>query len=306
MLYLLLFVICILLFIFGMTIIRIGLFNLSGEKLRLMLMKLTSTPLKGMLSGTIITAILQSSSTVMIITIGLISARIMTFPQAIGVILGTNIGTTFKTELITFNLGAAVVPLAVAGAFLILFKNKGARSIGMFLFGIASVFSAMKGFEMLSGPLTTVPLIHRSLLSLNGSLLLSVLIGAGLTAIIQSSTAMTGIAMGFLTAGILDIEAGIAIMLGANIGTCITALVASIGSGEEAKLAAFAHIWLNVFGVLAFIPLIPPLAELAPRLAASKDVQLAHISVIFNVAVSLAMLPFANRFGHFILKVHKK
>ncbi|WML50657.1 Na/Pi symporter [Neobacillus sp. PS3-34] len=129
---------------------------------------------------------------------------------------------------------------------------------------------------------------------------------AGLTAIIQSSTAMTGIAMGFLTAGILDLESGIAIMLGANIGTCITALVASIGSGEEAKLAAYAHIWLNVFGVLAFIPLIRPLAELAPDLAVSKDVQLAHISVIFNVAVSLVMLPFANRFGHFILKVHKK
>ncbi|MDP4162139.1 MAG: Na/Pi symporter, partial [Bacillota bacterium] len=203
MLYVLLFVLCILLFIFGMTIIRIGMFNLSAEKLKIWLMKLTSTPLKGMLTGTFITAILQSSSTVMVLTIGLISARIMTFPQSIGIILGTNIGTTFKTELITFNLNSALIPLAISGAILLLLKNKNSRSIGMLLIGISSVFTAMKGFEMLSRPLTSVPFIQHSLLSLNESILISVLLGAGLTSIIQSSTAMTGIAMGFLSAGIL-------------------------------------------------------------------------------------------------------
>lgn len=305
MLYLLLFILCIGLFIFGMTIVRIGMFNLSADKLKTWLKKLTSTPLKGMLTGTFITALVQSSSTVMVLTIGLISAKIMTFPQSIGIILGTNIGTTFKTELITFNLDHALIPLGVTGAVLILLKNRTARSIGMLIFGIASVFTAMKGFESLSGPLTSVPFIHKSLLSLNGSIFFSVIAGASLTSIIQSSTAMTGIAMGFLTGGILNLEAGIAVMLGANIGTCITALAAAIGSGKEAKLAAFAHVWLNVFGVLAFIPLIPWLANIAPELASSKDVQLAHISVIFNVATSIVMLPFANRFGHFIMRVHK-
>ncbi|NHM30367.1 Na/Pi symporter [Neobacillus terrae] len=305
MLYLLLFILCIGLFIFGMTIVRIGMFNLSADKLKTWLRKLTSTPLKGMLTGTFITALVQSSSTVMVLTIGLISAKIMTFPQSIGIILGTNIGTTFKTELITFNLDHALIPLAVTGAVLILLKNRTARSIGMLIFGIASVFTAMKGFESLSGPLTNVPFIHKSLLSLNGSIFFSVAAGAILTSIIQSSTAMTGIAMGFLTGGILNLEAGIAVMLGANIGTCITALAAAIGSGEEAKLAAFAHVWLNVFGVLAFIPLITWLANIAPALASSKDVQLAHISVIFNVATSIIMLPFANKFGYFIMRLHK-
>src|SRR6059058_2657364 len=120
MLYLLLFIFCILLFIFGMNIIRIGLFNISADKLKTWLIKLTNTPFKGMLTGTFITALLQSSTAVMVITIGLISARIMTFPQSIGIILGTNIGTTFKTELITYNLDSILVPLAVSGAFLIL------------------------------------------------------------------------------------------------------------------------------------------------------------------------------------------
>ncbi|MBO0959449.1 Na/Pi cotransporter family protein [Neobacillus sp. MM2021_6] len=306
MLYILLFVLCILLFIFGMTIIRFGLFNLSANKLKTWLIKLTSTPLKGMVTGTFITALLQSSSAVMVITIGLISARIMTFPQSIGIILGTNIGTTFKTELITFDLDAILVPLAISGALLILFKNKRARSIGMLLFGIASVFTAMKGFELVAEPLTTMGFINKFILSINDNLLLSILAGTVITAIIQSSTAMTGIAMGFLTAGLLQLDAGIAIVLGANIGTCITAIIASIGGGKESKLAAFAHVWLNVFGVLLFIPLIPLLTENAPFLASRKDVQLAHISVIFNVATSLLILPFATRFGEMILFLHDR
>ncbi|MFF2447605.1 Na/Pi symporter [Neobacillus sp. NPDC058068] len=306
MLYILLFLLCILLFIFGMTIIRFGLFNLSANKLKTWLIKLTRTPLKGMLTGTFITALLQSSTAVMVITIGLISARIMTFPQSIGIILGTNIGTTFKTELITFDLDAVLVPLAVSGAFLILFKNKKARSIGMLLFGIASVFTAMKGFELLAEPLTTMDFINKFILSINDNIFLSLLTGTVITAIIQSSTAMTGIAMGFLTAGLLQLDAGIAIVLGANIGTCITAVIASIGGGKESRLAAFAHVWLNVFGVLLFIPLIPILTDNAPLLASKRDVQLAHISVIFNVATSLLVLPFATRFGEMILYLHDR
>lgn len=304
--YFLLFIICILLFIFGMTIIRAGLFNLSASRLKTWLIKLTSTPLKGLLTGTFITALLQSSTAVMVIMIGLISAKIMTFPQSIGIILGTNIGTTFKTELITFNVDKAIIPFAICGVLLFLAKNKKARSIGMLLFGIAAVFTAMKGFEWLARPLTTIPFMQKTLITLNESIVLSLLAGAGITVIIQSSTAMTGIAMGFLTAGLLSLDAGIAIVLGANIGTCITAIIASIGGGHEAKLAAYAHVWLNVLGVMLFIPLIPLLTSIAPYLAAAKDVQLAHISVIFNVVTSLIALPFATRFGELILAIHKK
>lgn len=306
MLYIFLFVLCILLFLFGMMIIRFGLFNLSANKLKTWLIKLTRTPLKGMVTGTLVTALLQSSSAVMVITIGLISARIMTFPQSIGIILGTNIGTTFKTELITFNIDAVLVPFAMIGACLILFPNKKTRSIGMLLFGIASVFTAMKGFEMLAHPLTSMKIIHQFILSINDNILLSLLTGAVITAIIQSSTAMTGITMGFLTAGLLQLDAGIAIVFGANIGTCVTALIAAIGGGNESRLAAYAHVWLNVFGVLLFLPLIPFLTEHAPLLAGRIEVQLAHISVLFNVASSLLVLPFAAKFGEMILFLHDR
>lgn len=304
MLYIILFILFILLFIFGMTIIRFGLFNLSADKLKGWLTKLTSSPLKGMVTGTFITALLQSSSAVMVITIGLISAKIMTFPQSIGIILGTNIGTTFKTELITFNIDQFLVPLAIIGAILTFFKNIKIRSIGMLLFGIASVFTAMKGFELLAQPLTALPFINTYILSINDNLLLSLLTGAIITAIIQSSTAMTGITMGFLTAGLLHLDAGIAIVFGANIGTCITALIASIGGGKESRLAAFAHVWLNVGGVLIFSPFIPLLSQNAYLLADEKMVQLAHISVLFNVVSSIIVLPFATKFGKMILLIH--
>ena len=306
MLYIFLFALCIGLFIFGMTIIRFGLFNLSAKNLKYYLAKLTSTPLKGMLTGTIATALLQSSAAVMVITIGFISSRMMTFPQSIGIILGTNVGTTFKTELITIDIDQAIVPLAIIGALFMFFTNKKVRSIGMLFLGISAVFSAMKGFELFAKPLTSVPVVKDLLLSLNESIFLSIAAGAILTAIIQSSTAMTGIAMGFLSAGLLQLDAGIAVVFGANIGTCITAVIASIGGGHEARLAAYAHVWLNVLGVLLFTPLIPYLAEWAPYLAQAKDVQLAHISVLFNVAVSLLALPFATKFGYFILYLHKK
>jgi phosphate:Na+ symporter len=306
MLYIILFILFILLFIFGMTIIRFGLFNLSADKLKVWMTKLTSTPLKGMVTGTFVTALLQSSSAVMVITIGLISAKIMTFPQSIGIILGTNIGTTFKTELITFNLDAILVPLAIIGAFLTFFKNIKIRSIGMLLFGIAAVFTAMKGFELLAHPLTSLPFIRDFIISINDNLILSLVTGAAITAVIQSSTAMTGITMGFLTAGLLQLDAGIAIVFGANIGTCITALIASIGGGKESRLAAYAHVYLNVFGVLLFVPIIPALSANAHFLADTKMVQLAHISVLFNVVSSLIVLPFATKFGKLILRMHGK
>lgn len=289
-----------------MTIIRFGLFNLSADKLKGWLTKLTSTPLKGMITGTFVTALLQSSTAVMVITIGLISAKIMTFPQSIGIILGTNIGTTFKTELITFDIDKYLVPLAIIGVFFTFFKSIKIRSIGMLLFGIASVFTAMKGFELLAHPLTALPYINNFILSINHNILLSLITGAVITAIIQSSTAMTGITMGFLTAGLLQLDAGIAIVFGANIGTCITALIASIGGGKESRLAAYAHVWLNVGGVLIFSPFIPLIEQNAYLLANEKMIQLAHISVLFNVVSSIMVLPFATKFGEMILRIHDK
>ena len=306
MLYILLFIVLIAMFILGMKILRSGLFQLSGESLKHWLARLTSTPVKGLLAGTVVTALLHSSAAVMVITIGFISAGMLTFPRSIGIILGTNIGTTFTTEFITFDLDMILVPMAVLGACFMLVGNKKIKSTGYILFGMSAVFIAIMGFEFLTTPLTTLPIVKYVLLLLNENLFISILFGMIFTALIQSSTAMTGIAMGFLSGGILHLDTGIAIMLGSNIGTCITAFLASIGAGRESKLCAYSHIWLNVLGVAVFFPFIEVLATLAPTLTAKPDVQLAHASLLFNLSTSLVMLPFAERFGKFILFMHGK
>lgn len=306
MLYLLLFIVLIVQFIIGMTLLRTGLFNASAQSLKEWLVRLTSTPFRGLLIGTIVTGILQSSSAVMVITIGLISARILTFRQSIGIILGTNIGTTFTTEFITFDIDSFLVPLAIVGAILILIGKTKLRSVGFIFLGLAFVFTAMNGFEYLASPVSTLSLMTHVFDQLDSSHFLSVLAGILVTSIIQSSTATTGIVMGFLSTDVLGIDTGIAIMLGANIGTCITGYIASIGSGEESRLSAYAHIWLNVMGVAAFFPFISWLAEFSYVLADKAEVQFAHTSVIFNVITSLIVLPFAYRFGDFIVRIHGK
>jgi phosphate:Na+ symporter len=304
MLYLFLFLVFILLFIVGMTFLRTGLFNASASSLKLWLVKLTGSPLKGLLVGTIVTGILQSSSAVMVITIGLISARMLTFRQSIGIILGTNIGTTFTTEFITFNIDSLIVPMAILGTILLLLRNSTIRSIGTIFLGLSFIFTAMNGFEYLATPISELPFMNQSFIELNNSHFLSVIAGIIITAIIQSSTATTGIVMGFLTGNVFGIDTGIAIMLGANIGTCVTAYIASIGSGEDSKLCAYAHIWINFLGVIVFFPFITLLSEIALTLAVKPEVQLAHISVIFNCISSIALLPFAYKFGDFIIKTH--
>jgi phosphate:Na+ symporter len=302
----LLFCIFIGLFIFGMTILRTGLFNLSADSLKKWLVKLTDRTWKGLLAAIIITGALQSSSAVMVMTIGLISAGLLTFRQSIGIILGTNIGTTFTTEFITFQIDSLLVPMAIMGALLMFLRNKNAKAFGLILLGMATVFSAMSGFKYLAKPLSSLPIIQQLIIDMNESYLLSVGIGALITALIHSSSATTGIIMGFLSNQLLTIGAGIAVMLGANIGTCVTGYVASIGGGREARLCAYAHIWLNLIGVIAFYPFISYLANMANHLAKEPDVQLAHISVLFNVISSLLVLPFANYFAAFVMKLHGK
>lgn len=299
-----LFIIYIVLFICGMTVMRTGLMNVSGEKMKDWMTRFTSTPLKGLIFGIIVTIILQSSSAVMIITIGLISVRLLTFPQSIGIILGTNIGTTATIEILAYGTDQFIFPLFIIGSIFILIPKKILRSIGLLLYGLGAIFFAMFGFEKLAIPISQSGLLGPLFVEMNDHLSLSLLIGTVVTAIIQSSTAMTGIAMGFVHSSIINLPAAIAVVLGANIGTCADAYIASIGSGKEAKRTAFAHIWLNVFGVLLFIPFIIPFAEFLESLSSVPEQQLAHASVLFNVIVSLVALPFVRPFTRFIYKVH--
>lgn len=299
-----LFAVYITIFLFGMTVMRTGLINLSEDRLKLLLMKMTSNPFKGLIVGTVVTAILQSSSAVMVMTVGLVAASYLTFKQSVGIILGTNIGTCFTTEIIAFNITSVIIPLLIIGVILLSMKKHITYCSGCISFGLGCIFIAMEGLEKLAYPIASIPAAHNFLQLTNENNLIAVGVGAVLSALIQSSTATTAIAMGFISDHILALPAGIGIVLGANIGTCFTAILASIGAKRPAKLVAFAHIWLNIIGVIVFFPFIDWLSSLSMSLTALPNLQLAHAGTIFNIISSFAVLPFVTLFSNFIILLH--
>ncbi|MGW6381154.1 Na/Pi symporter [Peribacillus butanolivorans] len=302
---LILFLLFIAIFLAGMAVLRIGLFNMSGAALKTFLSKVTDRPWKGFFAGTIFTGILQSSSAVMVMTVGLVSAGSLTFPQTIGIILGTNIGSTFTAEFMTISLDRWIIPGVISGAILCLMPKVLSKSAGMSLIGISAIFAAMSGFKMLSKPIAVYPQVQTLISNIEDHMSIALLTGILLTAMIHSSSATIGIAMSFLMSGELSVASAIIMMLGSNIGTCITGYMASIGSGRQAAFTAYAHIWLNVIGVAAFLPLVDVLERTAAFFTDDKGTQLAHASVIFNIVTSLIVLPFARQFSNFILLIHR-
>ncbi|AOH55761.1 Na/Pi cotransporter [Peribacillus muralis] len=292
-------------FLAGMSVLRIGLFNMSGAALKTFLSKVTDKPWKGFIAGTIFTGILQSSSAVMVMTVGLVSAGSLTFPQTIGIILGTNIGSTLTAEFMSFTLDRWIIPGVICGALLCFMPKVLPRSLGMTLIGISAIFAAMGGFKTLSTPIAAYPAIQTLISYIEGQMSYALLAGIALTALIHSSSVTIGIAMSFLMNGELSVSSAIIIMLGSNIGTCITGYMASIGSGRQAAFTAYAHIWLNVLGVAAFLPFVDLLERTAAFFTENEATQLAHASVIFNILTSLAVLPFARQFSTYILWVHR-
>ncbi|WP_057911689.1 Na/Pi symporter [Peribacillus muralis] len=292
-------------FLAGMSVLRIGLFNLSGAALKTFLSKVTDKPWKGFIAGTVFTGILQSSSAVMVMTVGLVSAGSLTFPQTIGIILGTNIGSTLTAEFMSFTLDQWIIPGVICGALLCFMPSVLSRSLGLSLIGISAIFAAMGGFKALSTPIAAYPSIQTLIHYIEAHMSYALLAGIALTALIHSSSVTIGIAMSFLMNGELSVYSAIVIMLGSNIGTCITGYMASIGSGRQAAFTAYAHIWLNVLGVAAFLPFVDILERTAAFFTENKATQLAHASVIFNILTSLAVLPVARQFSTLILWVHR-
>ncbi|WP_335869314.1 Na/Pi symporter [Bacillus sp. 2205SS5-2] len=289
-------------FLTGILILRQGLYTLSGESLKTWLQTYTKTPTRGLIAGTICTGILQSSSVVTVMTIGFVSAGILTFQQSIGIILGTNIGTTVTLELFSISISQLIIPLLLLGLLLSIFQKVFLKSLGFIFIGLSIVLLSMNGLELFSDSLQK----NLDFSSNFRSPVISLLFGIVFAACVQSSTATTAFAMSLVSSQLIGIEGGILIMFGANIGTCITALFASIGGGKEARLTAWVHVWLNVIGVGACLPLVRLLGDLAQLLSSDPAVQLAHASVIFNVGTSLLVLPFTSQFERFVLFVHDR
>ncbi|GAE30664.1 Na/Pi symporter [Alkalihalobacillus hemicellulosilyticus] len=292
------------LFLFGMIVLRTGLFQLGGQSFQRWLHQMTDSPWKGLIVGMVATAVLQSSSAIIVMTVGLVATGFIQFRHSIGIILGANIGTTVTTELLTLDVSAMIIPLLIMGFLSLLIPKKITFSFGCSTFGLACIFIAMNGLESLAYPLSSIPNIHSFFHITNEHLSFGIGLGTIMTAFIQSSTATTAIAMGFMNDHILDLPAGIAIMLGANIGTCITAYLASLGSGKSARLVAFANIWLNVIGVLLFLPFIHALSYISQILTPDPMTQLAHASLLFNSICSFLLLPLANYFATLINRIH--
>ncbi|PYZ94243.1 Na/Pi cotransporter [Salipaludibacillus keqinensis] len=301
-----LFAIYLALFLFGMTVMRHGLLIRVHTSMPQLITRLVDRPWKGLLIGTFAATLLQSSSAVMVITVGLVSVKLIPFYSSVGIMLGANIGTVATLEILAFDLSSFILPFLVLGVLFLFSKKEKAFSVGCLLFGLAMMILAMHGFEMLAYPLSSIPTVYDWFTFTNDSNMVGIGVGIILTSIIQSSSAVSAMTMSFMNENMFTLQAAISIILGANIGTCITAWIASFGGSSEAKLTAYAHIWLNIAGVLLLYPFIPQFSEFISATSTTPAQQLAHAALLFNILCSIIVLPFARPFAHFIEKIHKK
>lgn len=288
-------------FLFGMQVMRIGFENLFLEKMKSLLYHLTQNSVVGLLTGTVATAILQSSSAVTLLTIAFTQARILTFKQALGIILGANIGTSLTTELIAFNIERFGVYFFVIGFAMFLTPHTSLRSMGLAFGGFGLLFLGMDTMQTITPILKQAGWVEALYLFGEDGVISGVIAGTFLTALIQSGSATTAITMNLIYEQLLPLSAAIAIVLGSNIGTCITAVIASIGTNSDSKRVALAHVMLNFGGVLLFLPLIPLLTSVVEGMTPFPMQQVAHAQTIFNIVCSLAVLPFVGYFERIVI-----
>jgi len=292
------------LLLFGMQFMKGGLENVAKKRMRLALRTLTRSPFIGFLTGTLITALVQSSTAVTVITIGFVNAGVIGFHQAVGIVLGTNVGTCVTAQIISFKLEEIALPAIGLGALLIVLpRKKSLRYLGQSVVGFGVIFL---GIGTMSDSLE--PLRHsRTFISLLGQVssnaFWGVLAGTLFTAMIHSSATTTGVVIALSHQGLIDLTTAIAIILGSNIGTCITGVMAAIGTPAAAKQVAAAHVLLNVVGVIIVMPFIYPFAELVRLTASNLPRQIANAHAIFNILSSAAVLPFSRRFAALVQKI---
>ncbi|MBS3970134.1 MAG: Na/Pi cotransporter family protein [Clostridia bacterium] len=291
-------------FLGGLSVLLLGIYFISKTlesyhqyKLKYFLERFTDTPTKGFIFGTAATMVLQSSSAIIVLTIGLVNARLLTFHQAVGIVLGTNVGTTFTTQLITFDLKNFLMPMIIAGIFLCIIPFKKIRIGGKVLLSFSLVLVGLSLMTWSTSPLENSRLFSLLWSKIDGSLLYSVSIGVISTALLQSSSGVTAILLAMAPHGYLTLTTAIAVILGSNVGTCFTALLAVIHSSSAARKVALAHIILNIGGLILFLPIISSFALLIEMTSSSLPRQIANSQTIYNLVSSLLVLPFVRQFA---------
>ncbi len=304
-------------FLFGMEMMSEGMKKTAGTRLRSILSSITNNRLVAVGVGTFVTMVIQSSSATTVMLVSFVQARLMTFTQSLGIILGADIGTTITAQLIAFKLTDYALLMVGAGFGLIfLMKSQKYKNIGETVLGFGLLFFGMHIMSEAMYPLRTYTPFIQLLLELENPIL-GLLIGTIFTALIQSSSAFTGIIIILASQGLLTLEAGIPLLLGANIGTSITAALASLNTGREAKRVALAHTLFKIFGVALFVWWIPTFAEIVRWISPSGSAELtgtaylaevvprqvANAHTIFNVTLTVLVLPFTGMAADWIVRI---
>jgi len=291
------------LFLHGMDRMSEALRIVAGDRMRGILTRLTSNRLVGAVTGAGLTAVIQSSSVTTVVVVGFVTSGLMTLAQAIGVILGANIGSTVTAQLIAFKATKyALLPVAVGFGMMFFGKNEVRRAWGKAILGLGLVFFGMAVMGQAMDPLRDYQPFVDAMEGLRNPIL-GIVVGAVFTAIIQSSAATAGLVIVLAGAGLVSLEAAIAIVLGANIGTSATAGLAAIGKPRNAQRAALAHTMFNVLGVLIWLPLISVLRNLVVSLGGGIEREIANAHTIFNVANTVLFIGFTNQLAALVSRI---
>lgn len=313
------------LFLFGMHYMGDALEKAGGSKFELILEKMTNTRLKGVLLGAGVTGMIQSSSAVTVMAVGFVNSKLMTLRQVIGIIMGANIGTTITSWILSLtgikssNFFVSLLKpstfspiLALIGVILLMFfKNEKRKNIGSIFIGFAVLMFGMDQMSAAVEPLRNVPEFTNILLKFSNPLL-GIAAGALLTAIIQSSSASIGILQALTVTGNISIASAFPIILGQNIGTCITALLSAVGTSKNAKRTAVVHLIFNVTGVILAVILFYGanfIFDIAWINSQANSASIAAIHTVFNVFTTVVLFPFGNvleKMAHIIIPDHKK
>lgn len=281
--------------LYGMRLAGEGLQRAAGARLRTILSSLTRNRFIGLGIGIIVTVFLQSSTATIIMLVGFVGSGLMTLPQSIGVILGADIGTTITVQLLAFRIyDYAILFVGIGITMMFLSKRAVLKNIGEGLLGFSFIFLSIKIMSDSLMPLKSSELFKSVLMALLANPLLGLVISAIFTAIVHSSAAIIGLALALGLQGLINIEAAIPLIFGANIGTCATAIISSIGSNIEAKRVASAHTLFKVLGVIIFFPFIKPFADFVISMTDDVPRQIANAHTLFNGAIAVFFLPFTT------------
>jgi phosphate:Na+ symporter len=281
------------LLLYGMQHTGDGLQRLAGARLRQVLTHLTTNRVAALLTGAGVTALIQSSTATTIMLIGFVQAGLLSLHQAMGVILGADIGTTFTVQLLAFHIyDYALLLVGLGFALTFLGRRRLFKDLGHAVLGFGLIFLGLKLMIEGMAPLRDNALLTQVLLALGATPILGIIASAAFAALVASSAAAIGLVIALASHGLLTLAGAVPLVLGANIGTCVTALTASLGSSTEARRVAIAHISFKLLGVAIVLPVLGPFVTLAAASAADPARQIANAHTFFNVVISLLFLPF--------------